>query len=210
MRAALAALLVLGAVAPRLDAAPAVRYRARSPLLRLLNGGTAPEILHVRLPPAPGARLSPIAPTPPRTRFRRWVYERRGLLGSVRRAILEGDAAPLELDGAGFVRQLKKGVVYNLTLAGDDLMLAETGPSLFRDAVSRHAVLTDYGPAEVGATLQRFEDDTLELINWSGTYLTPAARLAVTADRLRQALGLERLVTRPVDERGVVAPAKKP
>ena len=192
------------------EAAPGVRYRAKGWVLRTLNGGTAPEILSIRMPPAKGDWLSPLPLVAPRTRFRRFVYERKGTLRGLRRAILGGSATKLELDGRGFVQQLKKGAVYNLIMMGDELLLAETGPSFFRDVVSRHAVLSDYQQAEFAATVQRMEDDTLELANWSGTFMTPAARLQVAADRMREGLGIEKIRVRPVDKKGVLSAAPSP
>jgi hypothetical protein len=206
---ALLALLALLGASLRLEAAPAVRYQARSWLYRALNGGAAPEILSVRLPHQ-AAMTAPLSPTAPRTRFRRFVYERKGALRGLRKAIVGGKATVLELEGASFLGQLEKGATYNLVVVGDELLLAKTGSGFFRDLVSRHAVLTDYAPADFAATIRKLDDGSLELANWSGTFMTPSSMLPAAATRLRQGLGIERIVIRPVDKKGVLSATPPP
>jgi hypothetical protein len=194
LAAGLAILLAL-ASPPAAIAVPGLRYEVDRRSHRLLSMTGTPPVMRFRLADRELASLPPLELHEPASMLGRFVFRRQISLRRARADLFAGPATPLELDGAMLTRRLSKGHTYNVVIDGDDLLIAESGAGL-RDLWSKHAMLADFKPMHFVGTLRRFDDDTLELSNATGTYRTPEAYLEPTAAALRRTFGLDRLVTR--------------
>jgi len=139
------------------------------------------EILSKNLPPS-NDHLS---------RIKRAVYF-KGVLHRLHETLFAKGEAVGDLPAHEFLAHLQPGVVYNVVVIGDRIILAATGAGFFQDLFSKHAVVADFADLPFAGTMWLETIDqqtTLVLSDESGSYRTPWEFLAPTAAFLTAELG---------------------